>query len=159
MKYKGYINFRVIDGEQALFRNIDVPLANFQVQGGATRVIDLAATDDISLVAEFKEAQSYKNLVLYLPPTRDHKNIKAALDLAAIAKEGWDFVLSIVIERFSSGKLLEGFLLGINQAVLKTAPRIVGGNLLLMEVGFDHSRLHQGKVTHHFIKTSESKEI
>src|SRR5688500_7654710 len=106
MKYKGYINFRLIDGTQTLYRNIDVPLASFQVLGGTTRVINLKAADDSSLVAEFKEAQTYKNVALYLPSTSDHKDMKAALDLAALAKEGWDFILIIIIERFSNGKLL-----------------------------------------------------
>jgi len=158
MKYKGYVNFRLHDGEQILFRNIDVPLASFQVQGGTTRIVNLRSTDDISLVAEFKEAQTYKNLALYMSSTTDHKDMKAALDLTAIAKEGWDFVLIIVIERFSSGKLLDGFKLGIKEAVLKSAPMIVGGNMLLMEVKFDDSTLFQGKVAHHFIK-SGAKEI
>jgi len=154
MKYKGFVNFRLIDGEQTLFRNVNVPLSSFQVGGGATRVIDLRSTDDISLVAEFKEAQTFKNLSLYLSSTRDHKDMKAALDLTALAKEGWDFILIIIIERFSNGKLLEGFKLGIRAAVLRSAPLIVGGNLLLMEVKFDDSTLFQGKVTDHFIHSN-----
>lgn len=154
MKYKGYVNFRLIDGEQTLFRNIDVPLSSFQVIGGATRVINLGTTDDISLVAEFKEAQTFKNLSLYLSSARDHKEMKAALDLTALAKEGWDFILIIIVERFLGGKLLEGFKLGIREAVLKSAPLIVSDNTLLMEVKFDDSTLFQGKVTNHFIDSS-----
>lgn len=159
MKYKAYVNFRVLDGEESLFRNTDIPLAHFQVQGGATRVVNFKSTDDIMLIGELKDAQQHKNIVLYLPPTKDHKDMKAAMDLTAIAKEGWDFVLSIVVERYSNGKLLEGFLLGINSAVLKTHPMIVGGNLLLVEVKFEDSKLHQGKIVNHFIPNASKAKV
>ena len=70
-KWSGFLTYRAkhtdIDSE---LKGSFVPVSQFAVKGGAKRKIDLTSTDDISLVSEFEQARSFKNISLYLPRTK-----------------------------------------------------------------------------------------
>lgn len=51
------------------------------VEGGAKRTINLTSADDISLVSEFEQARSFKNIWLYLAPAQNFE----WLDLTKVA--------------------------------------------------------------------------
>ncbi len=71
MKYKAYFAFQDKDqiGGGSLIRY-------FEVDGGASRTINLDKPEDMDIGSEMEQARTYKNIVVYLPPT---KGIEIAL--------------------------------------------------------------------------------
>jgi hypothetical protein len=71
-KWKGFLSYKAKHSDiDSVLKGSFVEVSYFSVKGGAKRIIDLTATDDLSLVSEFEQARSFKNISLYLPPTRD----------------------------------------------------------------------------------------
>jgi len=70
-KWTGFLSYKAkhtdIDSE---LKGSFVPVKLFSVKGGAKRVVDFTSADDISLVSEFEQARSFKNISLFLPRTR-----------------------------------------------------------------------------------------
>ena len=157
MKYKAYFNFAVKEDEVVTVKNTNLAVAMFQVDGGASRMIKIDSTDDLGLVSDLKDAQNFKNIILYLSSTKDHRDMKAALDLTKIAGEEMGFIMHFVIERFSGGRMLEGLTLA-SVAYLNFAPQIGVDNKLVVTIELDDdSRLVQGKIKDHFMKGGLSK--
>lgn len=154
MKYKALFSYKVLDedGEKILYKNHDLPIVKFQVGGGVDRMIDFNSTDDISLMSELKEAQTLSNIVVKLAATKDHKDMRAALELTDSFYKSLNSYIFVVVERYSNGKLLEGFLLK-GYANLRFAPRIGVHNTLAAKFKFSEgAELLKGKINDHFVE-------
>ena len=155
MKYKAYFSFDFYreDTDETPISNDDNPVQMLMVDGGTNRMINLRATDDISLVSELKQAQEFKNIILYLSSTKNHKDMKAALDLVEIANGQKEIVMTLVIERFlNNGKLIEGIQLFEMLATLKNQPRSAVDNTMMVTINLPFAELHQGKIKNHQLK-------
>ncbi len=97
-KWKGTLTYRAkhTDIDSVIGAQF-VPVTQFSVKGGAKRWIDLNITDDISLVSEFEQARSFKNIALYLPRTKGFEWHQ----LWEIADHG----LPVTIAFFTSGNI------------------------------------------------------
>jgi hypothetical protein len=97
-KWTGFLSYKAkhtdIDSE---LKGSFVPVAQFAVKGGAKRKINFNLTDDISLVSEFEQARSFKNISLYLPRTKGFE----WHNLWEIAEHG----LPVSIAFFTSGNV------------------------------------------------------
>lgn len=150
MKYKAYFSFYFHRDEETYLANENNPVQMLQVEGGTNRMIGFAATDDISLVSEMKQAQEFKNIILYLSPTKNHQDRKAALDLMEIANLQTDFEASLTVERFNnSGKLLEGIELLDAIATLKYPPREAFKDTMMVSIELKTPSVLQGKIKDH----------
>jgi hypothetical protein len=68
-EWGGYLNYKAKHKDiDSVLKGNFVQVNYFSVKGGAKRIIDLTATDDISLVSEFEQARSFKNIIFYLSP-------------------------------------------------------------------------------------------
>ena len=96
--WSGFLTYRAkhtdIDSE---LKGSFVPVTQFAVKGGAKRKIDLTSADDISLVSEFEQARSFKNISLFLARTRGFE----WHNLWEIAEHG----LPVSIAFFTSGSV------------------------------------------------------
>ena len=151
MKYKGYFNFEVnVEGKKTI-SNLNLPVSMFQVEGGASRIINVRSTDDISLISELEQARTFKNIVLYLSSTGDHRDMKAAMDLVEIGDRGFVVRLIMTVERYSGGKMLEGIALFEPAGELAFYPRNASQNTLMVTLKLPTVEIFQGKVKNHFI--------
>lgn len=95
-----------------------IPVSFFGVKGGAKRIIDLTVSDDLSLVSEFEQARSFKNIALYLPPTSNFE----WLDLTEISIHRLSFLMVF----FATGKigetLMHEFTLSCKNAEITESP-------------------------------------
>src|SRR5215203_2405173 len=107
MKYKSFFHFFVTDGNSDKYVNLNLAVDSFEVNGGASRVVDLKTTDDISLASEFEQARAFKNITLYLPPTSDHMDRDAALALSDIAINKLKVHVMVSVQRYANAKMLE----------------------------------------------------
>lgn len=155
MKYKAYLNFQVAgDDDQNLYKNSNLPVAAFQVDGGASRIIKLKSTDDISLVSELEQARTFGNLYFYLSGTKGSKDMKAAVDLNAIAHDETTFQLLFIVERYSGGKLLEGLGLYCPNGLLKSPPSMAVDDTLLVPIDLtEGTEIYRGKIRNHNMPT------
>ena len=98
-KWKGYLTYKAKHMDiDSMLKGSFVAVSSFAVRGGAKRKIDLTTADDISLVSEFEQARSYKNISLFLPPARDfewhhlyeisHHNLPLAMTFFASGNVG-----------------------------------------------------------------------
>jgi hypothetical protein len=68
-EWGGYLNYKAKHKDiDSVLKGSFVTVNYFSVKGGAKRIIDLNATDDISMVSEFEQARSFKNIIFYLAP-------------------------------------------------------------------------------------------
>ncbi|HEY0769542.1 MAG TPA: hypothetical protein VGD31_04350 [Sphingobacteriaceae bacterium] len=153
MKYKAKCHFAVWKGGNAELKGVDVPVDSFEVAGGAHRYIDIRSTDDISITSELEQARALQNITLYIPPTRDGTDRNVALSLTNIAlsqtlisKIFSPLLVVLIIEKFSSGKILESLLLKISEGSLKNPPYVVGKQLLRVEISIRAARMLHGRI-------------
>lgn len=149
MKYKTFFSFDFYRADGGASSTENLPVAMMMVDGGASRRINFSSTDDISLISELEQARSFKNIILYLSSTKDHKDMKAAMNLTEIANAQTEFVFVVTVERFSGGKLLEGFELFEMSATLKFAPVMALNNTLMVSINLPFAELTQGKIQKH----------
>ena len=126
-----------------------MPVAAFQVEGGADRIINLRSTNDIGLVSELEQARSFQNIVLYLSGTKDHRDMKAAMDLTEIANNNFAVKLQLLVERYSGKKLLEGLALYDPGGQIKYPPQNAFDNTLMVHIALSETELFRGKVINH----------
>lgn len=82
IEWSGFLTYKARHSDiDSVLKASFVPVSFFMVKGGAKRIIDLTSTDDISLVSEFEQARSFKNVALYLSPTQNFE----WLDLTEVA--------------------------------------------------------------------------
>jgi hypothetical protein len=58
------------------FDIINVPITAFEVEGGANRKIETASPNAISISSELEQARTFKNIIFYVPPTKDFTAVK-----------------------------------------------------------------------------------
>jgi hypothetical protein len=146
MKYKSFFHFFVVDGDSDKYVNLNLPIDSFEVNGGASRVIDLKTTDDLSLSSEFEQARAFKNITLYLPPTSDHTDRDAALALTDIAINKLKVNVMVSVQRYSNSKMLEGIALIDQEATLKNRPQTIPQHLLMVEINLPAVKMYRGKI-------------
>lgn len=146
MKYKAYFTYWVFEGdEQKLIRN-NVPVNFFQVDGGAKRFIQISSTEDVSVIAELSEVTTLKNIILYLPPTKDGNDMETALELTNVALDKKLSLFAMLrIEKYSGGRMIEAFLMTTTGATLKQRPYVVGAQMLRVDLNLPAPELHRGK--------------
>jgi hypothetical protein len=120
---------------------INIPIHAFEVEGGANRKIVLASMDEISVTSEFEQARAYKNLIFYVPPTKDF----LAVRLMEIGKELMHFDITFVISVFSHGKLIKALRFSPDGAWFSKTPTIEGGSPKLLKAWV---RFHELQLLH-----------
>lgn len=148
MKFKAYLNFFASDDDgNEIYRNSNLPVVRFQVDGGTSRIINLGSTDDFSLVSELEQARSFTNLYIHIS-----SNMKAAMDLTALARDETTISLLFIIERYSGGKLLEGLGLYCPNGVLKFPPVLAGNDTLATAFDLvEGTEIYRGKIRNHYM--------
>lgn len=157
MIYRGYFSFYVFNNDELSVNRLDVPINSFEVIGGTVRRININSTDDISISSELEQARSYKNINLFLPPTKDSTDMETALSLTDIALSDFNFGVMVAIQRCANGKLLEGLTLIDRGAKLKNRPRIVGQHLLKVELDIPSPKLFYGVIQGHIFKSTKQE--
>ena len=76
-EWGGYLNYKAKHKDiDSVLKGNFVQVNYFSVKGGAKRIIDRTATDDISLVSEFEQARSFKNIFfIYRPAATSNGSI------------------------------------------------------------------------------------
>jgi hypothetical protein len=143
-KWEGYFGYKAKHKDIDSVLNASfIPVTSFAVKGGAKRLIDLSATDDLSLVSEFEQARNFKNIALYLPPTSNFE----WLDLTEISIHHLQFLMVF----FATGKIgdtvTHEFVLSSKNAEITEAPgRFTnGGSGTVLKVSM---ALPETKLTH-----------
>lgn len=112
-----------------------VTVTSFSVKAGAKRVIDLNTADDISLVSEFEQARSFKNIALHLPPPKDFE----WHHLYEIGYHGLPFAMSFYISGNIGKMVTHQFTLSCSKAKITEQP-VKGtdwGNSPLLKVNME----------------------
>lgn len=136
---------------------INIPVDFFEVDGGADRKIDVTSGDEISIGLEFEQARIYKNIVFYIPPTKDFLAVKL-IDLRKNGPE--QFSITFAIGVYIDGALSRSLVFSSESAWLFGHPELSDGKspLLKMRVRFNNLLLIYG----HFdpkLKRVNYKEI
>jgi hypothetical protein len=121
------------------------PVHGFEVNGGAARIINLDATDDISITSEFEQARRYENIILYLPPAKDFSVLK----LVELRNGGIKhFNLLFEVDITSSGTKIQSVSLYATGAWLQKYPTPVGKKaaFLSLAIGFHGASLVHGRL-------------
>lgn len=123
------------------------PIDSFEVEGGATRKIEINSTNDISLSAEFEQARMYKTITFYILPTKNFLGVKLMeLRSPAVIKH---FDFTFVVNTYFKGILSQTLRLQCFQAWFRKSPTPIGSTppLLKAEAGFhaDKVKLLHGK--------------
>ena len=151
MKYKAFFSFMPSEATiESARANLHLPVTAIMVDGGTSRMIKLNSLDDISLVSELEQARTYKNLIVYLAGTKDHRDMKAALDLTAIAGNQELIKAMVTIERRQNGKLLDALAI-YDRYTLSTNPVPAIGNTMMISLKMEEAEIFQGPVKGHMI--------
>lgn len=119
MDWTGYLHYKAKHTDiDSTLKGLFVPVWFFKVKGGAKRVVDLTSTDDISLVSEFEQARTFKNLVLYLPPPKDFE----WLDLIEIATHKLPVSIKFIAFGQKGKTLTHSFVLASKTANITESP-------------------------------------
>lgn len=124
---------------------IDIPVNSFEVDGGANRKIDLTTVDEVSVSSEFEQARSLKNIIFYIPPTKDF----LALKLIDLTKNGPErFAITFVISIYSNGQLIKALRISAEHAWFTKTPAPEGKTppLLKAWVRFNIAQLLYGQL-------------
>ena len=124
------------------------------MDGGANRFIKTSSQDDVNIAAELEQATTFKNIILYLPPTNGGSDMRAALELTDVAVDKLKLLFYFAVEKHSGGRMIESFTLFANSATITQRPYIVGtGQMLKVELHFSEANWYRGKLnTQHQMK-------
>ena len=125
---------------------ISKDISAFAVEGGALRTIDLSSTNtiDMSIVSELEQARQYKNVIVFLAPSNDPKDLLFISQLFVLASTKVLLKSTFVfVTRKYNDTALEGLTL-YGDATIKAPPMRVAGNLTRVEVGFQSLGLQHG---------------
>ena len=98
--YEGYFTFVVWDGADGPFYShltSNLPVEAFSVKGGTTYT-SFNAKQETGIKAQLEKASVQKNITLYLPLKKNHKDMKAALDLSDFYYDKIQFGMSLYIQ-------------------------------------------------------------
>lgn len=128
-----------------LEQRISIPVHSFEVTGGTNRKINLASADEISVAMEFEQARTLKNLVFYIPPTKDFVAVKL-VELAN--QKGREFAFTFLVGVYSETKLLRAYNIEAESARFLETPNPIGDTppLLMAKIGMNSPDLYYGKV-------------
>jgi hypothetical protein len=71
IKWRGFFSYKSEHQDiVSVLKGNSLPVAAFSVKGGRSRVIDLASPNDIDLAGEFLQARNFKNVTVFLSPTK-----------------------------------------------------------------------------------------
>ena len=150
MKYVSNLLYEIIEDDKAKPERKTIPSGVFRVDGGAKRFISINSPDDVNIVSEMEQAITFKNITLYLPPTKDGNDMQVALSLTEVAlnnKLSWHTQVSV--HKYSGGKMIEVFFLQISKATLIKRPYIVtleNRSMLKVELRFTEAHWGHGKL-------------
>ncbi len=97
--YQGYFTFVVWAGPTGAFHSnltSDLPVEAFSVKGGTTYT-SFNAKQETNIKGQFEKAATQHNITLYLPLKKNHKDMKAALDLSNFYYDKTEFGMSLYI--------------------------------------------------------------
>jgi hypothetical protein len=122
-------------------------ISSFSVVGGASRSINLDSTDDISISSELEQARQYKNITLFMPPTKDHVDMQVAMTLMFAAEAKSTLSIAFIIKKQVKGKSIEELMLGCHDATLISTPYLVAKHLLMIQFRLPTVILYHGKTS------------
>ncbi len=123
----------------------NLPVRSFSVVGGTSRSIDLDSADEISIGNEFEQIRTYRNVTLFIPPSKDFTAVK----LVTLRSSGLKFfTLAFTVDIYADGKRTQTLTFASSKAWLAKNPIPVGNKeaLLMMEVHFDSGAMLHGKL-------------
>ncbi len=119
-KWGGSVWYTAVDldiGKDYMLRS-GLGVTHFQVKGGAKRVIDLTSTQDISLMSEFEQIRSFKNVILYMPAGKNFE----WLDFIEIAEHNLTVSIKFVVIGEIGTTLTQSFQLVCKNAKITELP-------------------------------------
>lgn len=125
---------------------LNIPVHSFEVDGGAKRKLNLKEIDEISVSSEFEQARMFKNIIFYIPPTKDFLALKI-IDLRSPMISF--FEMTFVVNIYSGGMRTQTLRFHNSSAWFVRVPAPVGSTppLLKAEVHFhsENTQLMHGK--------------
>lgn len=119
IKWSGYFIYKAEHKDiGSVLKGSFIPVSYFSVKGGAMRNIDLNGTDDISLVSEFEQARTFKNISLHLPPTKSFE----WLDLTEIFVHRLRFTVVFFVQGKIDKTLTHEFTISSKTAQISESP-------------------------------------
>lgn len=149
MNWTGYLHYKAKHTDiDSVLSALFVSVLYFHVSGGAQRLIDLTSTDDISLVSEFEQARTFKNLVLYVPPADDFE----WLDLKEISIHGLPVSIKFIAFGGVGNTVTQSFILAAKNAKVTEPPAkrtsnakpVLEVKLAIPDARLIHSSYHGG---------------
>jgi hypothetical protein len=110
----------------------DVNISSFSVVGGTSRTINLNSTSDFSISSELEQARRYKNITLFMTPTKDAVDMETALELTQCEKNMTELEILLIVKKFSNGRKIEDLQMTANGAIIY-APRVVVRQELMIQ--------------------------
>jgi hypothetical protein len=100
-QYEAYFSFVVWagpTGHDHSHLTSNLPVESFSVAGGTNYSTGLNSIRWIDIKAQLNQASAQKNITLSLPLTKNHKDMKAALDLSDFYYDKTEFGMSLYIQ-------------------------------------------------------------
>ncbi len=124
---------------------INVPVHSFEVEGGASRKINLTSTNESSISSEFEQARTHTNFIFYIPPTKDFLAVK----LISLSTPNWQlFEFTFVVNTYSKGKKIQTLRITSEMASFREPPAPIGSTppLLMAKVRLVRPELLHGQL-------------
>lgn len=135
MNYKGQFKYGWnFDKKEEKFGNSrEIPIAVFF---NGTKAVALSRKEDIDILAVLEQARDNNQLVLMMPPAKDHVDMEAAVELMGIAADKTPISIRFGVEKISGRNKIQEFIFWAPDATVKERPTITEGHLLKIELKF-----------------------
>ncbi|MEW6129657.1 MAG: hypothetical protein AB1757_21635 [Acidobacteriota bacterium] len=144
MKYVSDLHIIIREQQKIPVERWDIPVHSFEVEGGANRMINLKSTDEISISSEFEQARMHKNIIFYIPPTKDFLGVKLVglRDNTLVL-----FELTFAISVYSGNRMTQMLRITSEFSSVRETPTPVGGTppLLQTKIRLVRPQLFYGK--------------
>ena len=100
-KYEAYLSFLVWAGAAGLNHShltSNLPVESFSVEGSTTNSTNLSSNTWTNIKAQLEQSATQKNISLCLRLTKNHQDMKAALDLSDFFYDKIQFQMSLYIQ-------------------------------------------------------------
>jgi hypothetical protein len=138
--YEGTLSYYNAEEKAGLMVG-DAFIQSFSVDGGASRTINLKSPTDMSISSELEQARQFKNLTLFMPPTKNHRDMETALQLSQAAVKKNLIAINFSIQKIIGQTLLEMISLIDLGATVKMPPTIVGNHMLKIDLALSKTRI------------------
>lgn len=121
IQYAAGLSYKAVKLNEISMMEGTFEVTSFAVKGGAKRLIELSSTDEVSLISEFEQARSFKNLIVFLSAG----DIFSVNDLRHLVKNNQSVSINFGVTEYRNKIFSQTLLLTCEKAKIVENPRFI----------------------------------